>query len=198
MVIAWCGRRCRAPDPAGRRGRPSSWRRPRRSRSGGARWCVRRREIGILEAEAADAAVSSSSTVRRAFSALPYMVGIDHERQVARPIDAIGLARKLAQGQHDEVGRTSTVMEATEPRTCRSRSRDLGDAGGDRIENTDPGWKQRSPASSARKRVRRSVQFMTISPLSPFFSKGGGCHAAMHFDGQKDKGGRLPVGPLGA
>src|SRR5471032_3036040 len=79
-------------------------------------------------------AVSSSSTVRFTESALPAVVGIDHQRQVTGAVDAIGLVRELAQGEHDQVGGAQHHHRGNGAREHAEFEADvLGDARGDRV-----------------------------------------------------------------
>ena len=64
------------------------------------------------------------------------MIGIDQQRQAAGTIDAVGLARELAQGEHDQVGRAEhgeRGRRASEHADLEAEI--LGDAGRDRIEH---------------------------------------------------------------
>ena len=97
----------------------------------------RRRQVGVLEAEAADARrlqlLDRALGVERIAVA---MVGVDHQRQVAGAVDAIGLAREFTEGEDDQVGRAQHRERGRRAREHADfEAQILGDAGGDGIEH---------------------------------------------------------------
>ncbi len=64
------------------------------------------------------------------------MVGVDHQRQVAGAVDAIGLAREFTEGEDDQVGRAQHRERGRRAREHADfEAQILGDAGGDGIEH---------------------------------------------------------------
>ena len=62
------------------------------------------------------------------------VVGIDHQRQLAGAVDAIGLGGEFRQRQHDQVGRAQHRERGDGPGEHADLEAEvLGDAGGDRI-----------------------------------------------------------------
>ena len=78
------------------------------------------------------------------------MIGIDHQRQLAGAVDAIGLRGEFGQRQQDQVG-IAQHGEGTD-RTGEHADLEaefLGDARRDRVEHR-PGWMHSLPAITAR------------------------------------------------
>ena len=97
----------------------------------------RRRQVGVLDAEPRHARrlelLDRALHIERIAVAV---VGIDQERQSTGAVDAIGLARELAQGEHDQVGRTQHGERGRRAREHADLEAEiLGDAGRDRIEH---------------------------------------------------------------
>ena len=97
----------------------------------------RRRQVGVFQAESADARrfqlLDRALGVERIAIA---MVGVDHQRQVAGAVDAIGLAREFTEGEDDQVGRAQHRQRGRRTREHADLEAEiLGDAGGDRIEH---------------------------------------------------------------
>ena len=96
---------------------------------------VRRRQVGVLDAHAGNA--RRLELLDRAFHIeriAVAVVGVDHQRQAAGAVDAVGLGGELAQGQHDQVGGAQHGERGGRAREhAELEAEVLGDPGGDRV-----------------------------------------------------------------
>src|ERR1700730_12441348 len=113
-------------------------------------------------------AVSNSSTVRRTFSPLPqpWSASTSSAKLPARQI-RLACPANSVKVRTTRWGAPSTDIDPIEPENMPTSKPRSSAMRAEIASYTDPGWTQRFPERIARKRSRRSVQFM-VSPYEGF------------------------------
>src|SRR4029077_11085923 len=88
------------------------------------------------------------------------MVGIDKRRQVAGAADPLACSVNSVKVRTTRSGAPSTDMDPIEPENMPASKPRSSAMRAEIASYTDPGWTQRFPERIARKRSRRSVQFI--------------------------------------